>query len=127
MALFMGALMIHGIQPGPLFIANYPELFWGFIASMYVGNAMLLVLNLPLIGIWVRVLKTPYVILFPLILLFCLIGVYSLNANIVEIIDHARLRHRRLFHAPRSVSKARRSSSPWCSARSWKRRCASHC
>ena len=85
MALFMGALMIHGIQPGPLFIARYPELFWGFIASMYVGNAMLLVLNLPLIGIWVRVLKTPYAILCPLILLFCLIGVYSLNANAVEM------------------------------------------
>jgi putative tricarboxylic transport membrane protein len=86
MALFMGALMIHGIQPGPLFISKYPELFWGFIASMYVGNAMLLVLNLPLIGMWVRLLKTPYVILFPLILLFCLIGVYSLNANVAEII-----------------------------------------
>jgi putative tricarboxylic transport membrane protein len=86
MALFMGALMIHGIQPGPLFIARYPELFWGFVASMYVGNAMLLVLNLPLIGIWVRLLKTPYIILFPLILLFCLIGVYSLNTNVAEII-----------------------------------------
>jgi putative tricarboxylic transport membrane protein len=85
MALFMGALMIHGIQPGPLFISRYPELFWGFIASMYVGNAMLLILNLPLIGIWVRLLKTPYSILCPLILLFCLIGVYSLNANVVEI------------------------------------------
>ena len=78
--------MIHGIQPGPLFISRHPDLFWGFIASMYVGNAMLLVLNLPLIGIWVRVLKTPYVILFPLILLFCLIGVYSLSANTVEIL-----------------------------------------
>ncbi len=86
MALFMGALMIHGIQPGPLFISKYPELFWGFIASMYIGNVMLLVLNLPLIGIWVRVLKTPYVILFPLILLFCLIGVYSLNSNVSEIV-----------------------------------------
>jgi putative tricarboxylic transport membrane protein len=86
MALFMGALMIHGIQPGPLFIAKYPELFWGFIASMYIGNAMLLVLNLPLIGIWVRLLKTPYIILFPLILLFCLIGVYSLNSNPTEIL-----------------------------------------
>jgi putative tricarboxylic transport membrane protein len=86
MALFMGALMIHGIQPGPLFIGKYPELFWGVIASMYVGNAMLLVLNLPLIGIWVRVLQIRYVILFPLILLFCLIGVYSLNANVTEII-----------------------------------------
>jgi putative tricarboxylic transport membrane protein len=86
MALFMGALMIHGIQPGPLFIAKYPELFWGFIASMYIGNVMLLVLNLPLIGIWVRLLKTPYTILFPLILLFCLVGVYSLNSNVSEII-----------------------------------------
>jgi putative tricarboxylic transport membrane protein len=86
MALFMGALMIHGIQPGPLFISKYPELFWGVIASMYVGNAMLLVLNLPLIGMWVSVLKIRYVILFPLILLFCLIGVYSLNANVAEII-----------------------------------------
>jgi putative tricarboxylic transport membrane protein len=85
MALFMGALMIHGIQPGPLFISKYPELFWGFIASMYIGNAMLLVLNLPLIGIWVRLLKTPYTILFPLILLFCLIGVYTLNSNTTEI------------------------------------------
>ena len=86
MALFMGALMIHGIQPGPLFISKYPDVFWGFIASMYVGNIMLLVLNLPLIGIWVSVLKTPYVILFPLILLFCLVGVYSLNSNVVEIV-----------------------------------------
>jgi len=86
MALFMGALMIHGIQPGPLFIAKYPELFWGFIASMYLGNAMLLVLNLPLIGLWVRLLKTPYAILFPMILLFCLIGVYSLNSNVAEIV-----------------------------------------
>jgi putative tricarboxylic transport membrane protein len=86
MALFMGALMIHGIQPGPLFISKYPELFWGFIASMYLGNVMLLVLNLPLIGLWVRLLKTPYVILFPLILLFCLIGVYSLNSNVGEIV-----------------------------------------
>jgi putative tricarboxylic transport membrane protein len=86
MALFMGALMIHGIQPGPLFISKYPELFWGFIASMYIGNAMLLVLNLPLIGMWVRLLKTPYAILFPMILLFCLIGVYSLNSNVTEIV-----------------------------------------
>jgi len=86
MALFMGALMIHGIQPGPLFINKYPDLFWGFIASMYIGNAMLLILNLPLIGIWVRVLKTPYAILFPMILLFCLIGVYTLNSNTTEII-----------------------------------------
>jgi putative tricarboxylic transport membrane protein len=85
MALFIGALLIHGVQPGPLFMKNYPELFWGVVASMYVGNAMLLILNLPLIGIWVRLLRVPYVILYPLILLFCLIGVYSVNNNIVEI------------------------------------------
>ncbi len=85
MALFMGALMIHGIQPGPLFINKYPDLFWGVIMSMYIGNVMLLLLNLPLIGIWVKILKIPYAILFPLILLFCLVGVYSLNGNVVEI------------------------------------------
>lgn len=84
-AILIGALMIHGIQPGPLFIGKYPELFWGFITSMYVGNVMLLVLNLPLIGIWVKVLKIPYVILFPLIFLFSLIGVYTLNNEVVEI------------------------------------------
>jgi putative tricarboxylic transport membrane protein len=86
MALFMGALMIHGIQPGPVFISNYPQIFWGVVASMYIGNAMLLALNLPLIGIWVRFLKIPYIILFPLILLFCLIGVYTLNNNVGDMI-----------------------------------------
>ncbi len=85
MALIMGALMVHGVQPGPLFITKHPDLFWGVIASMYIGNLMLLVLNLPLIGIWVRILNIPYVILFPLIFLFCLIGVYTLNSNVVEI------------------------------------------
>lgn len=85
MALIMGALMIHGIQPGPLFISKYPDLFWGVIASMYIGNVMLLVLNLPLIGMWVKILKIPYVILFPLIFLFCLIGVYTINLNVSEI------------------------------------------
>lgn len=85
MALIMGALMIHGIQPGPVFIGKYPELFWGVIASMYIGNTMLLLLNLPLIGLWVKILKIPYAILFPLIFLFCLIGVYTINSNVVEI------------------------------------------
>ena len=85
MALFLGALMIHGIQPGPLFITQHPDIFWGLIISMYLGNAMLLVLNLPLIGIWVRLVRVPYGILFPLILLLCVIGVYTLNNNVVEI------------------------------------------
>jgi putative tricarboxylic transport membrane protein len=84
-ALLLGALMIHGMRPGPLLISKNPEIFWGTVASMYVGNVMLLVLNLPLIGIWVKVLKVPYKTLFPLILLFCLIGVYSLNNSIFDI------------------------------------------
>jgi putative tricarboxylic transport membrane protein len=82
MAILLGALMIHGLQPGPLLVKQAPDVFWGIITSMYVGNVMLLVLNLPLIGLWVRLLKTPYQLLFPLILLFCLIGTYSLNNNV---------------------------------------------
>ena len=83
-AILLGAFMIHGIQPGPMMITKYPDLFWGTVMSMYLGNAMLLVLNLPLIGLWVQVLKVPYPILFPFILLFCLVGVYSLNYSPVE-------------------------------------------
>ena len=85
MAILLGAFIIHGIQPGPFFISQYPDLFWGVIASMYIGNIMLVILNLPLIGMWVRLLRIPYVLLFPLIILFCLIGVYSLNNNVFEI------------------------------------------
>jgi putative tricarboxylic transport membrane protein len=85
MALLLGALMIHGLKPGPLMITERPEVFWGTVASMYVGNVMLLVLNLPLIGIWVQVLKVPYRTLFPLILLFCFIGAYSIGANIFDL------------------------------------------
>jgi len=85
MALLLGALMIHGVTPGPLLIPKHPEIFWGVIASMYVGNAMLLVLNLPLIGMWVQVLKVPYKVLFPLILLFCLIGAYSINNSTFDV------------------------------------------
>jgi len=84
MALLLGALMIHGITPGPLLISRNPEIFWGIIASMYIGNATLLILNLPLIGLWVQVLKVPYKILFPLIILFCLIGAYSINNSIFD-------------------------------------------
>jgi putative tricarboxylic transport membrane protein len=86
MALLMGALIIHGIAPGPLMIKQHPDIFWGVIASMYVGNAMLLLLNLPLIGLWVKLLRVPYRILMPLILLFCVIGSYSLNNNVIEVI-----------------------------------------
>jgi len=86
MALLLGALMIHGVTPGPLFISKNPQIFWGIIASMYLGNVLLLVLNLPLIGIWVQILRVPYKILFPLILLFCLIGAYSVNSSTSDVI-----------------------------------------
>ena len=85
MALLLGALIIHGIQPGPMLISSHPDLFWGVIASMYVGNLMLLGLNLPLIGVWVQILKIPYPILFPLILLFCVVGGYTLNNSFIEL------------------------------------------
>ncbi len=85
MAMLLGAFMIHGVTPGPLMMKQNPGLFWGVISSMYVGNFMLLVLNLPLIGMWVQVLKVPYKILFPLILLFCLIGVYSVSNAVFDI------------------------------------------
>ncbi|MBI4588207.1 MAG: tripartite tricarboxylate transporter permease [Candidatus Rokubacteria bacterium] len=77
MALLFSALMVHGVQPGPLLIKQYPDVFWGLIISMYLGNAILLVLNLPLITIWIKLLKIPYGILFPLIIMFTLIGAYS--------------------------------------------------
>ena len=86
MAILLGALMIHGLQPGPLLVKNAPDLFWGTIVSMYIGNGMLLVLNLPLIPLWVKVLKIPYYLLYPLILLFCLIGAYSLENNSADIV-----------------------------------------
>jgi putative tricarboxylic transport membrane protein len=86
MAIVLGALLTHGIQPGPLLLVRNADLFWGVITSMYIGNAMLLVLNLPLIGLWVKLLKIPYAILFPLIILFCLIGAYSVNNNIEEVL-----------------------------------------
>jgi putative tricarboxylic transport membrane protein len=85
MALLLGALMIHGVAPGPLLIQKKPEIFWGIVASLYLGNAMLLALNLPLIGLWVQVLKVPYKILFPLILFFCLIGAYSVSNSTFDI------------------------------------------
>jgi putative tricarboxylic transport membrane protein len=85
MALLLGALMIHGIRPGPLLITEHPEIFWGVVASMYVGNIMLVILNLPLIGLWVKILSIPYRVLFPLILLFCLIGSYSISCNVFDI------------------------------------------
>lgn len=86
MAIFLGALMIHGLEPGPLLIHEAPEVFWGLIVSMYIGNVILMVLNLPLIGLWVKILKVPYFFLYPLIILFCLIGVYSVRNNAADVV-----------------------------------------
>jgi putative tricarboxylic transport membrane protein len=85
-ALVLGAMMIHGVIPGPMLIKESPQIFWGVIGSMYIGNVMLLLLNLPLIGIWVRALKTPYPILFTLILLFCLIGSYTIANSTTDML-----------------------------------------
>lgn len=85
MALLLAALMIHGVQPGPLFINNHPDIFWGTIVSMYIGNVFLVFLNLPLIGLWVKLLKVPYRILSPLIILICIIGTYSINNSTFDI------------------------------------------
>lgn len=84
-ALMAGAMMIHGVQPGPQVMTKNPDLFWGLIASMLIGNVMLVVINLPLIRIWVSLLKIPYRLFFPAILVFCCIGVYSLNNSVFEI------------------------------------------
>ncbi|WP_175650913.1 tripartite tricarboxylate transporter permease [Pseudomonas sp. Marseille-P9899] len=86
MALMAGAMMIHGIVPGPQVIDDRPELFWGLIVSMWIGNLLLLVLNLPLVGIWVRLLAVPYRLLYPSILLFCCIGVYSVNNSLFDVL-----------------------------------------
>jgi len=85
MALMIGAMTIQGIAPGPRVMTQQPDLFWGIIASMWIGNAMLVIINLPLIGIWVRLLKVPYRLLFPMILVLCGIGVYSLNSSAFEV------------------------------------------
>ena len=85
MAMMIGALMIHGIAPGPRVMTERPELFWGVIASMWVGNLMLVVLNLPLVGMWVKLLRIPYRLLFPAIVGFCCIGAYVVNTNLFDI------------------------------------------
>jgi len=86
LSLMFGALLIHGVTPGPFLIQKNPDIFWGVISSMYIGNVMLLILNLPLIPLWVQVLRIPPRVLYPLILLFCLIGGYSLSNNILDVL-----------------------------------------
>ncbi len=107
MALMVGAMTIHNIQPGPQVMTSNPELFWGLIASMWIGNAMLVILNLPLIGIWIKLLTIPYRWLFPSIVLFCAIGVYSTNNNTFDIWMVGVVRHHRLFvHQARHRTRA---------------------
>lgn len=84
-AVLLAALMVHGINPGPLFIKESPVIFWGLIASMYVGNLILLLLNLPLVGLFVNFLRIPYKILYPIILVLCIVGVYAVNTSIVDV------------------------------------------
>ena len=89
MALMVGAMTIHGIIPGPQVMTKNPELFWGMVASMWIGNLMLLIINLPLVGIWVRLLKVPYRLLCPAILIFCCIGIYSINNSVSDVLGTA--------------------------------------
>jgi putative tricarboxylic transport membrane protein len=84
-AVMLAAMMVHGISPGPLLITQQPELFWGVIASMYVGNLVLLILNLPLVGLFVNLLRIPYPLLYPAILVFSVVGVYAVNGSVVDI------------------------------------------
>ena len=84
-AVLIGALMIHGVPAGPQLMTDHRDLFWGFVASMYVGNLMLLALNLPLVGLFVSVLRIPYSYLYPLIIMFCIVGVYEVNHSIVDV------------------------------------------
>jgi putative tricarboxylic transport membrane protein len=84
-AVLIGALMIHGVAAGPQLVNEHPDVFWGFVASMYVGNLMLLALNLPLVGLFVSVLRIPYAYLYPLIIMFCIIGVYEVSHSIVDV------------------------------------------
>jgi putative tricarboxylic transport membrane protein len=84
-AVMLAAMMVHGVSPGPLLIQEQPQLFWGFIASMYVGNVVLLVLNLPLVGLFVNLLRVPYGYLYPAIIVFCVLGVYAVNSSVVDV------------------------------------------
>ncbi len=89
MALMVGAMMIHGIVPGPQVMTKQPELFWGMVASMWIGNLMLIIINLPLVGMWVRLLRVPYRLLYPSIIVFCCIGIYSINNSPTDVVISA--------------------------------------
>jgi TctA family transporter len=127
MAVILGALLVQGIQPGPQLISSRPDLFFGVIASMLIGNLMLIVLNVPLISIFVQLLRVPVSVLAPLIIVFCVVGAYTLSNSAVEGHHHDRLWRRRLSDAqdrPRSrAARARPSCSATYSRRIFARRC----
>ena len=107
MALMVGAMMIQGIQPGPQVMTEQPELFWGVIASMWIGNLMLIILNLPLIGIWVSLLRVPYRLMFPAIVVFCCIGAYTVGNTVFDLWVMLLVRRaRRLLHQGRRRARA---------------------
>src|SRR5690606_31116413 len=87
MALMAGAMMLHGVLPGPQMMDQHPEMFWGVVTSMWLGNAMLVIINLPLIGIWVRLLRVPYRLLFPAIVFVCCIGIFSVGLQPTDVIQ----------------------------------------
>ncbi len=89
MALMVGAMTIHGIVPGPQVMTKQPDLFWGMIASMWLGNLMLVVINLPLVGVWVSLLRVPYRLLYPSIIVFCCIGIYSIDNSPFDVLISA--------------------------------------
>ena len=126
MALMLGALTIQGITPGPQIMTEHADLFWGVVASMWIGNLMLLVLNLPLVGIWVRLLAIPYRLLYPAILLFCCIGIYSVSNQTFDVGVAA------LFGLVACCSACWTAHRPrwcwaWCWGRCWKTICAGRC
>jgi len=84
-ALMLGALILHGLRPGPMLLSENPDFFWGVVASLYIGNILLLALNLPLVGIWASTMRIPYAILLPMIVLFCTVGTYSINNRIIDL------------------------------------------
>ena len=120
MALMVGAMIIQGIQPGPEVMTKKPDLFWGMIASMWIGNLMLVIINLPMIGMWVKLLTVPYRFLAPAILLFCCIGAYSLQNSTFHVLQVADVRRAGLHLRRGSAARARRSCSASCSARRWR-------
>ena len=108
MALMVGAMTIQNIQPGPQVMTSNPQLFWGLIASMWIGNLMLIILNLPLIGMWIKLLTVPYRFLFPAIVLFCCIGVYTTEQQHLRRLHGRDLRRRSATSSSSSAASRRR-------------------